>query len=97
MKTLTIFFVLISSIVFAQTKILKENFGLYRTHEIISFSTDTIKPDSIVYKANFNIYREGIDGSYSIEINKSLMNKVNSTIDFIATKPEYSNFEIITK
>lgn len=96
MKAITIILLFISSIAFSQTKMLKENFGNQRIHAITSFSTDTVE-NVITYNADFTIYREGIDGSYSKEISKFMYNKIEDCIEYFATKPEFENFIIIEK
>jgi hypothetical protein len=99
---LTIISILLVCSVFGQTKVLKENFGKYRTHEIYEFKQDTIFDENgvlerVAYNAYIHIIREGIDGQYTFEVTKSVFNDNNKSIEYMATKPEYVDFVIETK
>lgn len=85
--------IICSLFAFGQNKALIENFGKYRLHKIESFSIDTIN-DSLHYNAIVNIYREGIDGNYTIEISKESFNNNNKAIDELFIKPRYIDFLI---
>lgn len=93
-KILTLMLIVCSFTVFGQ-KALKENFGNYRVHKITSFHCDTISFDTLIYKADFTIYREGIDGNYSKEVHFDLYNDYDNSIEYFATKPEYIDFIIV--
>jgi hypothetical protein len=86
----------------AQTKQLREKYGLSRTHEIYEFKQDTIYDDNgvferVAYNAYIRIIREGIDGQYTYEVTKAVFNDNNKSIEYMATKPEYVDFIIETK
>ena len=71
-------------------KKLQETTGFLRIHEIVEF----YQVDSN-YFAVINIIREGIDGTYLVEIPESCFNKNDETIEYLKSLPIYANFEII--
>jgi hypothetical protein len=86
----------------SQTKVLQEQFGFYRIHEVQEFFQDTIYNeqgtiDKVQPTAEMVIMREGIDGRYNIEVTTAVYGNVNKTIDFLAKEPEYINYKVITK
>jgi hypothetical protein len=91
MKTLALL-LLVCSLSFGQ-KYLKETTGFMRDHKVTGWVADTLE-SGLSYKAEMTIYREGIDGKYTVEVTKTAMNKNDATIELLATKPEFDNFII---
>jgi len=85
----------------AQTKKMQEQFGMWRIHEVQTFSMDTTYDEggkmSVNPTANMIILREGIDGSYKKVVAKDVYGNVNKTIDWLAKEPEYKEYIIIQK
>ena len=103
MRTILISIILLASITAnSQTKVLQEQFGFYRIHEVSGFIQDTIYNEQgiierIAPTAEMVIMREGIDGRYSLEVTSAVYGNVNKTIDWLAKEPEYINYKVITK
>jgi len=84
----------------AQTKKLQEQFGMWRIHEVQTFSMDTTYDEggmSVNPTANMIILREGIDGSYKKVVAKDVYGNVNKTIDWLAKEPDYKEYKVVTK
>ena len=102
MKTILIIFMLISIAATSQTKVLQEQFGFYRVHEVQEFFKDTIYTEKgdiekIQPTAKIVIMREGTDGQYNKPVTSAVYGNVNKTIDYLAKQPDYIQFKTITK